>query len=141
MELIPYLVAELDRETQKSRHALEQVPADKRGWKPHDRSMEFGYLADMVATIPSWITMILNQDELDIAPKDGKTPTSDPLTTSDAYIMALDGAARPRARHWPHHGSAPAHPLKLLAGGKIVSDTTRLNFYRTPSITGYPAAR
>ncbi len=129
MELIPYLVAELDRETQKSRHALEQVPADKRGWKPHDRSMEFGYLADMVATIPSWITMILNQDELDIAPKDGRKPTSEPMTTSDAYIMALDGAAKTARQALAGTTVEHLHThWKLLAGGKVVSDTTRLEF-------------
>ena len=33
--------------------------------------MSFGYLTDMVATIPTWIAMIIKQDELDIAPKGG----------------------------------------------------------------------
>ena len=30
--------------------------------------MIFGYLADMVATIPSWVAMEITQDELDVAP-------------------------------------------------------------------------
>lgn len=129
MDLIPYLVAELDRETKKSRHALEQVPADKRSWKPHDRSMEFGYLADMVANIPSWITMILTQDELDIAPKDGKKPTADPITTSAAYLKALDAAAKTAREALA--ATTVEHlqtNWKLLAGGQVVSDTTRLEF-------------
>ena len=33
--------------------------------------MIFGYLADMVATIPTVDPMIIKQDELDIAPKGG----------------------------------------------------------------------
>ena len=39
--------------------------------KPHEKSMIFGYLTEMVATIPTWVTMIVKQDELDIAPKGG----------------------------------------------------------------------
>jgi hypothetical protein len=31
--------------------------------------MIFGYLANMVATIPMWITMQIDQDELDVAPE------------------------------------------------------------------------
>ena len=57
MKLIGFLQAELDREVERSRHALEEVPEGKYDWKPHDKSMIFGYLADMVATIPLWIAM------------------------------------------------------------------------------------
>ena len=71
MNLKDYLLAELNREVERSRSALEQVPEGKSDWKPHERSMAFGYLVNMVATIPMWVTMQINQDELDIAPKDG----------------------------------------------------------------------
>jgi hypothetical protein len=33
------------------RHELVWVPTDKRDWKPHERSMELGYLSDLVANI------------------------------------------------------------------------------------------
>ena len=75
MQLTEYLVAELDSEVKRSRRALEQVPDGKHDWKPHDRSMVFGYLTEMVATIPNWIAMIVKQDELDVAPK-GRTDHS-----------------------------------------------------------------
>ena len=74
MNFTDLLISELDREVKRSRRAVENVPDDKRSWKPHDGSMEFGYLADMVATIPSWFTMIVKQEELDVAPKDGVRP-------------------------------------------------------------------
>ena len=66
MTLQQFLLAELDREVARSRRALEHVPDGKYQWKPHDRSMIFGYLADMVATIPSWIAMEITLNELDI---------------------------------------------------------------------------
>jgi uncharacterized damage-inducible protein DinB len=127
MDLITLLVDELDRETKRSRRALEEVPDNRRNWKPHDRSMEFGYLADMVAIIPMWITMIITQDEQDIAPKDGNRAKYPQPSTSAEYVAALDkAAADARAAV---SGTTEAHlqtRWKLLAGGKVVMDTTRL---------------
>ena len=90
MELTELLLSEFEREAERSRRALEQVPEGKHDWKPHEKSMMFGYLADMVATIPTWITMIITQDELDIAPKGGPTQPSPPLQTSAEYVQALE---------------------------------------------------
>src|SRR6185436_6954566 len=93
MKLNEYLLAELDREVNRSRRALEQVPEGKYDWKPHERSMIFGYLADMVATIPSWIAMEVTKNELDIAPTDGSTMRQEPKKTSAALVEALDKSA------------------------------------------------
>ena len=51
MKLTEFYREELDREVERSRKALEQVPDGKYQWKPHERSMIFGYLADMVARL------------------------------------------------------------------------------------------
>ena len=93
MMLKEFLLAQLDREVARSRRALEQVPEGRYDWKPHDRSMLFGYLADMVATIPSWIAMEITKDELDIAPSDGSTMKPEPKKTSAALIAALEQTA------------------------------------------------
>ena len=93
MELTELFLAELEREVPRSRRALEQVPAGKYDWKPHDKSMIFGYLTDMVATMPTWIAMMIKQDELDIAPKDGPKHKPAPRNTSAEYLQALDKAA------------------------------------------------
>jgi hypothetical protein len=71
MNIIDLFVSELDREVKPSRRALEAAPDNKRSWKPHEKSMEFGNITGMVATIPTWLTMIVKQDELDVAPKEG----------------------------------------------------------------------
>jgi len=39
MKLKDYLLPEIEREIDRSRRALEQVPADKYDWKPHEKSM------------------------------------------------------------------------------------------------------
>jgi hypothetical protein len=70
---------------------LELVPEGQHDWKPHERSMVFGHLAMMVATIPTWIVMEITMDELDVAPKEGgKLPPR--MNTSAEYLAALDSA-------------------------------------------------
>ena len=93
MKLTEFLRAEMNREVDRSRRALEQAPEGKYDWKPHERSMAFGYLANMVATIPMWISMQISQDELDIAPKDGSKFEQKRLDSSAELVEALDKAA------------------------------------------------
>ena len=92
MKLTELLLDELEKEGELSRRALKLVPAGKADWKPHERSMIFGYLADMVANIPSWVTMIVTQPELDIAPVGGPQQKREPMNDSAAFFAALDKA-------------------------------------------------
>jgi uncharacterized damage-inducible protein DinB len=129
MNFIELFSAELDREVKRSRRALEMAPAGKRDWKPHDKSMAFGYLADMVATLPTWFTMIIQQDELDVAPKE--RPARPQHNTSAEYIAALESAASDAKKALA--GTSEAHletHWKLLAAGKVVSDTPRHEMLR-----------
>src|SRR5918992_3246130 len=126
MKLTEFFREELDREVERSRKALEQVPDGKYDWKPHDKSMIFGYLADMVATIPMWITMEINLDELDIHPPEGQGMKQERKETKDALLQALDKtAADARAAL---EGTTDEHLMtkwKLLAGGNVVWEGTR----------------
>lgn len=71
MKITKLLVAELDREAVGIRKTLERVPEGKNDWKPHEKSMPLGALATIVATIPAWLDMVVNMDELDIDPPGG----------------------------------------------------------------------
>ena len=93
MNVTELFLKELDREVERSRRALAEVPEGKHDWKPHEKSMIFGYLADMVATIPTWITMIIKQDELDVAPPAGQQQPRTPKNSSREFVEALDKAA------------------------------------------------
>ena len=46
MKLKEYLLPEIEREIDRSKRALEQVPTGKYDWKPHEKSMDFGYLVN-----------------------------------------------------------------------------------------------
>jgi uncharacterized damage-inducible protein DinB len=126
MKLTDFFLAELDREVERSRRALAQVPAGKYEWKPHDRSMIFGYLADMIATIPSWIAMEITQDELDVAPAAGPQMKPTPKETSEALLKALDEtAAAARAALGKTTDEHLMTSWRLLARGQVVLEAPR----------------
>ncbi len=126
MKFIDLFLSELDREVKRSRRALEMVPSDKRDWKPHEKSMELGRLADMVATIPTWFTMIIKQDELDVAPKDGGHRAGPQPKTSAEYIAALESSAKQAKETLESTSEAHLQKhWKMLAAGQVVADTPR----------------
>jgi len=127
MKLTEFLWAELDREVERSRRALEQAPEGKYDWKPHEKSMIFGYLANMVATIPMWITMEINQDELDVAPAPGESKMEQKrMDTSAEWIEALDkAAAGARSAFEQTTDEHLKANWKLLARGQVVMEAPR----------------
>ncbi|HJT66795.1 MAG TPA: DinB family protein [Pyrinomonadaceae bacterium] len=126
MKLTEFFREELDREVERSRKALAEVPPGKYDWKPHERSMIFGYLADMVATIPMWIQMEIERDELDVAPPKGQEMKRERHETSEALIKALDEAASgARAALEKTTDEHLRTTWKLLAGGNVVLEEQR----------------
>jgi uncharacterized damage-inducible protein DinB len=128
MKLTEVLLGEFNREVEKSRKALQNVPDDKYEWKPHERSMQFGYLIAMVATIPSWVAMQVNQPSLDIAPADGSKVQMEPMKTSAALLAQLDKtAAQARAAL---EGTTDEHLMtnwQLKVKGHVVMEAPRFD--------------
>jgi uncharacterized damage-inducible protein DinB len=126
MKLTEFFLSEMDREVERSRRALEQVPEGKYDWKPHEKSMIFGYLADMVATIPMWITMEIKQDELDVAPETDSRTKQAPKENSEALLQALDEAAA--GARSALEQTTDEHLMtswRLLARGQVVMEAPR----------------
>jgi hypothetical protein len=119
-------LAELDREAPRSKRALEQLPEGKADWKPHDKSMPFGYLAELVATMPRWIVYAIERDELNLTPQPGQGIPRETLNSRADYLGAHDRAVADARKtlqktsdeflltHW-----------KLIAGGNVVMDQPR----------------
>ena len=126
MKLTELFLAELEREIPGTRRALERVPEGRNDWKPHEKSMPLGYLAALVARMPSWVGMIINQDELDMAPKNGSKHKPHELTTNQELLQAFDDAvieARNALR-----STTDQHLLtswKLLVAGQVVNEQPR----------------
>ena len=126
MKLTEFFREELDREVERSRKALEQVPDGKYQWKPHEKSMIFGYLADMVATIPTWISMEVERDELDIAPPEGQGTKQAQKETKADLLKALDEAASgARSALEKTNDEHLMTKWKLLARGQVVMNLPR----------------
>ena len=90
MKLTEHLLAELDREAPRTRRTLEKVPAGRDEWAPHAKSMPLARLAGLVATMPSWVSLIIDQDELDLTPPPGASQYQQPAT--DKLVEAHDAS-------------------------------------------------
>jgi uncharacterized damage-inducible protein DinB len=127
MKLTEFLQAELDREVERSRSALEQMPEGKYEWKPHEKSMILGYLANMVATIPNWIGLQITDAELDVAPAPGESKMEHKrMDTSGELIAALDkSAAVARSAFEKTTDEHLMTNWRLLARGQVVMEAPR----------------
>jgi uncharacterized damage-inducible protein DinB len=125
LKLTDLFIAEMEREGKGTRRALGNVPEGKGDWKPHAKSFNLGQLATLTSRMPSWIDMIINMNELDMAPQEDE-PRPKMLTTPAELVAAHDdalakglGALRNTTdehlmTHW-----------KLLVKGKAVLDSPR----------------
>lgn len=80
-------IAELQMEAASTRKMLERVPVEKNDWKPHDKSMKLGNLANHVAELPGWIALTMATDHLDLATMDYKPKIS---TSTEELTAKLD---------------------------------------------------
>jgi hypothetical protein len=73
MPLSTLLLPEFDAEIATTRTVLQRVPEDRLEWRPHEKAFPMGHLAQLVAMIPGWTTVIMNGVEFDLAPKERPT--------------------------------------------------------------------
>jgi uncharacterized damage-inducible protein DinB len=92
MKMTDQFLDELGREAERSARTLENVPVADAAWKPHEKSMPLGRLAQLVATMPSWIELVINQDELELNPKDGSSLQMPSLESPQTLIAGQDKA-------------------------------------------------
>jgi uncharacterized damage-inducible protein DinB len=126
MKLTELFLAELEREALGTRQTLQRVPEGRNDWKPHERSMPLGYLAYLVATMPSWIVNTIKLDELDLNPPNGSRPKPPEWRTRAELVEALDGHVA-KARE-ALANTTDEHLLtswRLLVGGRVVSEEPR----------------
>jgi uncharacterized damage-inducible protein DinB len=127
MKLTELLLAELDREAVGMRKTLERVPEGKNDWKPHEKSMPLGYLATIVATIPSWLDMVVNLDELDINPSGGSKFKPQPWKTRTELLDQFENSLK-KGREVLQNTTDDRllHTTwRMLAAGKLMSEQTR----------------
>jgi uncharacterized damage-inducible protein DinB len=112
----------------KTRTALERVPADKKDYAPHAKSMPLGKLAPHVAQLAGFGLIILTTPELDFS-KGSVKPL--PFESSAQLVQAFDdGAAKVRSALQATPDSAWKENWKLSFQGKTIFDGDRFLAYR-----------
>jgi uncharacterized damage-inducible protein DinB len=66
-QLVQYFTDEIKAESIATRKCLERIPETLYKFKPHEKSMELGYLALLVAEIPNWISEMIRKATIDLA--------------------------------------------------------------------------
>ena len=124
MTLIDQFIAELEREAPRTRRVLAEVPQGKDDWKPHAKSMPLARLAGLVASMPSWFSLILDQDQLLSKAYESLRKRDDRYILTTKWKLLAGGqvaAEDPRhvvirdtINHWAHHRGQLTVYLRLL---------------------------
>ena len=131
MKLTEMFLAQLEPEARRTRRAIEQVPEGRDDWKPHAKSMSLGRLTMLVAGMPSWVAMIIQEDQLDIAPVGGPKYSPPPMATKAERVKAVDeGVEKSRQALAGTTEEHLAKPWKLLVAGNVVSELPRFEVLR-----------
>ena len=128
MSLSDQLLRELEHEANTTRRVLERVPADKLAWKPHEKSMSLGQLAQHVAHTPGAIASSSIPDSYPVENFKAEPPPAsveqilkaheDSMATARSMLSGLDD------------GKASA-PWSMTMGGQPILTLSRLEWIRT----------
>lgn len=96
--LVAYYQEEIKAESLSSRKCLERIPESLYKFKPHEKSMELGYLTLLVAEIPKWVSLMITDSVIDFA-------TYKPFQLSDTASML---------KHYEENLAAALNALKNI---------------------------
>lgn len=125
MELKTFLLEQLEAEAGASRKIIERVPEGRNSWKPHERSMELGYLASLVATMPGWVAMIVENDETDLRGAGQSFITRSVATRAELSSLLDDGLACSRKALAATTEEHLLRPWRLKMGDQILTEGPR----------------
>jgi uncharacterized damage-inducible protein DinB len=94
---------DLDSELTRTRRMLEAVPDEHWGWKPHDRSMSLGRIANHIIEAMGLVEAVARRDSFDLTEERGaESPDREALLRRfDAQADALRaGVAARNAKGW-----------------------------------------
>ncbi len=127
MSISQLLLPEFDQEAKNTRKTLERVPDEKWNWKPHDKCGTLGWMAGHVATLPTWVAVTINSDQLDFAPVDGPSYKSPKTDNRKELLHEFDKAtAEARAALAGASDETLMAPWSLLQGGKVLFTMPRI---------------
>lgn len=126
MELKELFLAQLEREAAATRRAVERVPEGRNNWKPHAKSMELGRLAMLVATMPGWVALMVERDELNLGDPSSEGFRTKAVETKSELLKAHEESVT-KARK-ALQGTTEEHllkPWRLLMRGRVMQEQPR----------------
>lgn len=129
MELKEFLVGQFEREAVAARKAVERVPEGKNDWKPHPKSMDLGYLAALVATMPGWAEFMIERSELSIGDPSSAGFRPTPVdTNAELRKMCEEAGAKGRAALERTTEEHLMKPWRFLMNGRVMAEELRYVF-------------
>lgn len=125
-------LGDLNHELNLTRTLLQRVPDGHLDWKPHEKSMTLGGLALHVATIPFWVSRILETDFFDIANTTRNPPPNSAQDILDAFD---DRVARMRQALDATDDAALARTWELRRGEQVMQSMPRAAIIRAMGIS------
>jgi hypothetical protein len=126
MRLNELYASQLEREAAISRRVLELVPVERPDWKPHPKSMPLGYLAYLVASMPTWLGHAITLDELDLNPPGGPGFQAPAVRSTQELLQVHDEAVgKARAALGGATDEFLQTPWKLLVAARVVWEAPR----------------
>lgn len=126
MELRKLFLERLEAETAATRKVIERVPEGHNDWKPHEKSMAMGYLAALVASMPGWVSFMIETDGIDFGDPSSEGFKTKAVASRAELLQLLEkGTADSRKSL---EKTSDEHLMKSWAfkmGGRAVSEGPR----------------
>jgi uncharacterized damage-inducible protein DinB len=107
---------ELEAEVRATRRCIEVIPEKLYDWKPHEKSMNLGYLTLLVAEIPKWLRDTIEKGEIDLSNYDHFK-----LSTTAALLQHFDENIEGAKRAMKNVTNEElAEPFYLKKDGQVV---------------------
>jgi len=113
---------ELEAEISATRKCLERIPESAFNYKPHEKSMLMGYLSVIVAEVPKWIAITLEDGEIDFA-----TWQKYSLTTTAEMLKYFDDNVEQAKKALQNTSDKvlDEEMFYLKMGGKVLMSSTK----------------
>jgi uncharacterized damage-inducible protein DinB len=132
MSIVDLLLPELDNEIAVTRRVLERVPDERGEWRPHPKAFPMAHLAQLVARLPSWTSMVMKQTEIDIAPTTGRKSSGYTIEKTATLLAELDKNAQEGRSALVRATDADFNvPWTLKKAGAVMLSTSRYHMLRS----------
>ena len=126
MELRRLFLERLEAETAATRKVIERVPEGHNDWRPHEKSMPLGYLAALVASMPGWVSFMIETDAIDFSDASREGFKTKAVGSRAELVQLLEkGAADSRKSLENTTEEQLMKPWAFKMGGQAVSEGPR----------------